>query len=357
MPETIQRQIQQSCFKNVYWFSRYLLNTDQFGALGKSKETQLLNTVTILETLLAQENFSESEKVILMKNTLAESIKNLSSPNTKIYNLSLNLINRLDEDIQTVEDVFVFCIAVKYFVVPINRAISLVPADDKKFCETAAKNILDTFGEKNIAELIQVWDNLGVKGCLDIERGLIVEEFTKLLENLSRLKIPHSQLDDNIMLTAFVQEFERRLGQKRKARGGTSLESVADFIFDYYKFNSTEKPNHFDQDIEVDKWFKCKDGWIIGISCKRTLRERWKQLSQADRGTLSHFKIRELWHLITFDNDLTDDKIVRLGEQGQIFYLQDSSEVYKKCSAHPGMKNYVRPLKNFVNDIRNLVPR
>ena len=355
MPETIQRQIQQSCFKNVYWFSRYLLNTDQFGALGKSKETQLLNTVTILETLLAQENFSDAEKVILLKNTLAESIKNLSSPNTKIYNLSLNLINRLDEDIQTVEDVFVFCIAVKYFVVPINRAISLVPADDKKFCETAAKNILDTFGEKNIAELIKVWDNLGVKGCLDIERGLIVEEFTKLLENLSRLKIPHSQLDDNIMLTAFVQEFERRLGQKRKSRGGTSLESVADFIFDYYKFKSTEKPNHFDQDIEVDKWFKCKDGWIVGISCKRTLRERWKQLSQADRGTLSHFKIRELWHLITFDNDLTDDKIVRLGEQGQIFYLQDSSEIYKKCSIHPGMKNYVRPLKNFVNDIRNLI--
>lgn len=59
--------------------------------------------------------------------------------------------------------------------------------------------------------------------------------------------------------------------------------------------------------------------------------------------------------MITFDNDLTDDKIVRLGEQGQIFYLQDSSEIYKKCSIHPGMKNYVRPLKNFVNDIRNLI--
>lgn len=70
------------------------------------------------------------------------------------------------------------------------------------------------------------------------------------------------------------------------------------------------------QDLEVDKWFKCKDGWSIGISCKRTLRERWKQLSQADRGTLSRFKIKELWHLITYDKDLTDDKIVRLGEQG-----------------------------------------
>ncbi len=70
---------------------------------------------------------------------------------------------------------------------------------------------------------------------------------------------------------------------------------------------------------------------------------------------MSHFKIRELWHLITFDNDLSDDKIVRLGEQGQFFYLPAASDTYKKCSEHPGMKNYVRSLNNFVNDIKNLI--
>ena len=193
-----------------------------------------------------------------------------------------------------------------------------------------------------------------MKACLDAERALVVEEFIRFTENLSAISISHDEFDDKIMLTAFVQEFERRLGQKRKARGGTSLETVTDFIFDYYGFKSTSKPSHFDQDIEVDKWFKCKDGWIVGISCKRTLRERWKQLSKADRGTLSHFKIRELWHLITFDKDLSDDKIVRLGEQGQIFYLPESSETFKKCSEHPGMKNYVRPLNNFVSDIKKL---
>ncbi len=243
----------------------------------------------------------------------------------------------------------------KYVVAPINHALSLIPSDDKKFCETAAKNILDTFGEEKIALLIETWDSLGIKGCLDAERTSVVESFIKFLRNLSSLKISHSKLDDAMMMTAFVQEFERRLGQKRKARGGASLETVADFIFNYYEFKSTNEPSHFDQDIEVDKWFKCRDGWVVGISCKRTLRERWKQLSQADRGTLSHFKIRELWHLITFDKDLSDDKIVRLGEQGQIFYLPDTSETYKKCSAHPGMKNYVRPLNNFVSDIRQLI--
>ena len=190
---------------------------------------------------------------------------------------------------------------------------------------------------------------MGVKGCLDVERALVVEEFINFVENLARLNIFHSDFDDNIMLTAFMQEFERRLGQKRKARGGNSLETVADFIFNYYNFSSTDKPTHFAADLEVDKWFKCNDGWIIGISCKRTLRERWKQLSQADKKTLANFKIREIWHLITYDNDLSDDKILKLGEQGQIFYL---GAAYEKFSAY---QNYVRPLSNFIGDVRKLI--
>ncbi len=313
-----------------------------------------MELVSVLENLVTQENFSTEEKFLLSKTTLLNEIKNLVKPSTKTHILALNLVQQLDKDIKTVEDVIIFCVAMKYLVAPINRAMEIVPSDDKKFCETAAKSILDTFGEEKIALLIETWDDLGVKGCLDAERTLVIETFTRLQENLSALNIFHSKLDDNIMLTAFIQEFERRLGQKRKSRGGNSLETVADFIFDYYGFKSTSEPSHFDQDIEVDKWFKCKDGWVVGISCKRTLRERWKQLSQADRGTLSHFKIREFWHLITFDKDLSDDKIVRLGEQGQIFYLPITSETYKKCSAHPGMKDYVRPLNNFVSDIRKL---
>ena len=44
----------------------------------------------------------------------------------------------------------------------------------------------------------------------------------------------------------------------------------------------TDKPEHFQADIEVDKWVRAFNGWLIGISCKRTLRERWKQVSSAD---------------------------------------------------------------------------
>lgn len=353
MSECMHQKIQRSPFKNIYWFSRYLLNTDQYGALGKQKESQLLSTVNLLESLMAQKELSDKEKIIVLKEILSKEILNMVSVGTKMYTMALNFVDVLNEEINSIDDMAIFCITVKYIVVPINHALMTVPSDDTEFCNKSAKSILDSLGETKAGLVISTWDALGAKGCLDAERTAVVEEFTTLISHLQSLKIEHDNVDDNILLTAFVQEFERRLGQKRKARGGNSLETVTSFLFDYYKFKSTSAPSHFDQDLEVDKWFKCKDGWTIGISCKRTLRERWKQLSQADRGTLSHFKVKELWHLITYDKDLSDDKIVRLGEQGQIFYLLDTSETYCRCHAHPGMKDYVRPLSGLIHDIRD----
>ena len=78
MISTIHAQIQKSPFKNIYWFSRYLMNTDQFGALGKLKERQLLELVALLENLAAQENFSAAEKFLLLKKILLTEIKNLT---------------------------------------------------------------------------------------------------------------------------------------------------------------------------------------------------------------------------------------------------------------------------------------
>lgn len=354
MSETIHQKIEKSPFKNIYWFARYLLNTDQYGAFGKIKETQMLSTVSVLENLIIQSRMTDSEKMTVCKETLTKEIKSMVKSNTKHAGLAENFIDVLDTEIKTLEDVVVFCITMKYVVAPINRAIAIVPSNDMDFCKKTAVSILDSLGEEKAGLVISTWDNLGVKGCLDVERTAVVEEFTKLIDNLSSFNtIEHNSLEDNIILTAFVQEFERRLGQKRKARGGNSLESVVHFLFSYYNFPSVDAPSHFNQDLEVDKWYKCKDGWLIGISCKRTLRERWKQVSQADRGTLSHFKIKELWHIMTYDKDLSDDKIVRLGEQGQIFYLMEDSDTYIRCSKHIGMKTYVRPLSSLIADIRN----
>lgn len=352
MSMTITQKIEKSPFKNIYWFSRHLLNTDQYGALGKEKEKQFLEVVTILESLMVQNELTDEEKYVVCKETLAKEIEQMCRPKTKKSEQAHNLVETLYHEINSLEDIIIFCITVKYVVAPLNHALITIPSDDEEFARKKVESILNTLGEEKVSMVVSTWDKLGVRGCLDIERAVVIEEFTKLIDNVNSLKINHEQLEDNLIYTAFVQEFERRLGQKRKARSGHSLESVVDYLFEYYKLPSAERPEHFNHDLEIDKWFKCKDGWTIGISCKRTLRERWKQLSQADDRILSSFKIKELWHIITYDYDLSDEKLVTLGKQRQIFYLSENSDKYKRFSKHIGMKEYVRPLSQLVSDIK-----
>lgn len=350
MAETIQERIAHSPFRNIYWFARYLVDTDQYGSIGKQKESQMLSIVKLLETVLVQP-ISDSEKLTVAKATLNTEVLGLFKEESKLFSCGENFVDTVIKDWNTLNDVSVFCITMKYVVHPINQAISQVPSDDSEFSLKIAKTMLDSLGESNVGTVIKTWDNLGIKGCLDAERSIVVEEFSKLLENLKTVDIEHTELDDNLLLTAFVQEMERRLGQKRKSRGGGSLESSVDYIFKYYGFQSSPAPIHFDTNLEVDKWFKTRDGWFIGISLKRTLRERWKQVNVSS-DTLSHYKIKALWNISVFDKDLSDEKITMGGSQRQYYYLLDNSKVYERCASHEGMRDYVRPMSGLINDIR-----
>lgn len=355
MTETFSDQIQASAYRKVYWFARYLIDTDNFGGIGQKKPQEVMQAVVSAERLLAAIPFSfESAKALLIS-----SINSIGKERSKLRLAAERLAGRLEEEISTREDLAAFCIAMRHVVDPINSALKRIPSDDKYFVRQAITELVKRKGETGAGEIIALWNRLGVEGCINAERTEVVTTFAALMHALDECLEKRSAIDEYLISTAFVQEFERRLGQKRKTRGGGSLEDVVSFIFAHFGFErfATPSPTHFVQDIEVDKWFRCYDGWSIGISCKRTLRERWKQLSQADRGTLSRFKIKEIWHLITFDTDLTDDKITRLGEQNHIFYLADSSNVYQRCSSHVGMKSYVRPLSQLVSDIRKNVAR
>ena len=343
--------VHSSPWRNAYWFARILLDTDKYGSIGTNKERQISALVTKLDSILNCNALSYNDKFKVCCDTLFNTIKSLFKQDTKAASSAEKCAHALYDEIKTINDIIVFIVTVSYIVLPANSALKRIPSSDAVFCREAAKDILDSLGKSNVDKIIIAWDTLGVRGCLDAERVEIIREFTKLRHNLEALNIERYEVEDNAILTAFVQEFERRLGQKRKTRAGGSLEDVATFLFNYFKFDSHPTPDHFQSDIEVDKWFRCVDGWDIGISCKRTLRERWKQVSSADYNTLSKHKIKEIWHLITYDKDLSDDKITMLGQQRQIFYLSDSSERYKSASQHIGMRNYVRPLSRLIDDI------
>lgn len=356
MSNTYAQQIANSPLQNVYWFARYLIATD-YGAIGCFYDEKLMKVVAEIERLLAQPFENKKDTYEIAKKHLLSEIRTFPKEGCKKAAQAMNLTRILENELASIEEISAFCIAMRHIVSPINSAMKRIPSNDKDYVLKYATEFLQAKGESGAGELIQWWDKVGQRGCLDAERTEVVAGFSALMAALENDMRDKSRLDEYLITTAFVQEFERRLGQKRKSRGGGSLEDVVDFLFTNFKFPSTEKPTHFDHDIEVDKWFKCADGWIIGISCKRTLRERWKQLSQANAGTLSHHKIKEIWHISTFDSDLSEEKVVRLGEQRHIFYLMDNGDAYKKYSNHIGMKDYVRPLSRLIFDIRDNIKR
>lgn len=337
----------QNRWHNVYWFSRMLINNDKYVAIGK--EPKLLSTITSSLRLVAKE--SKGKKTLdLQKQTLRNIIEERYKKTSSWENRVQRMLNELDQEIRTLEDMEVFILTCENIMLPLHQAISNIPSSDREFTESIAKSYLDIQGEFGLATVINLWDDLGVKGCLTAERAEIIRAFTTLRVLLTKDK-SITEEERDIVLTSFTQEFERRAAQKRKKRAGGSLEDVTDFILGYYKIKRAEAPSHFQADLEVDNWIKTKDGWLIGISCKRTIRERWKNVSSSTE-VYNRFKVKYIFHVVTFDEDLSDDKLTLLGEQRQIFYLPDNSRRLKHASQHVGLKNYVRPISQLINDIR-----
>ena len=345
--DPIQKVVFKNPWRNVYWFARMLINGDKYGSVGKESEF-LMQLAAGLRAVVTEEQRSDSMKVELaisvLKNLVDKRFSKATGKSARVKLFFEDLIKKL----LTVEDLNVFVCAAESILVPINLALTTIPSNDREFTEAIAKTYLDKLGDAGLATVVGFWDDAGVEGCLNAERVAVLRSFTHLRRDLAHMP----ELELNLVLTAFMQEFERRLGQKRKGRAGGSLEDVASFLFNYYGVKADDRPDHFQADIEVDKWVRCKDKWLIAISCKRTLRERWKQVSSASSEILSKHRIKQIWHLVTYDEDLSDDKLALLGGQRHIFYLRDESRKLAEFSGHIGLKSYVRPMSAFITDLK-----
>ncbi|MBL7987248.1 MAG: hypothetical protein JNJ94_04225 [Chlorobi bacterium] len=340
----------QNKWHNTYWFSRMLINNDKYGAIGK--EPELLAMLASSLRVIARENKND-DTLDLQKQAIRNIIEGRYRKTTSKDNRIQLLLKELGEEIKTSDDMNVFILTCENVMLPLHQAITNIPSTDREFALNIAKSYLDVQGEQGLAQVISLWDDLGVKGCLTAERTEIVRAFTTLRILLTKDQ-SFSEEDRDIILTAFTQEFERRAAQKRKKRAGGSLEDVTDFILGYYKIKRAQAPAHFQADLEVDNWVKTKDGWLIGISCKRTLRERWKNVSSSTE-IYNRFKVKHIFHVVTFDEDLSDDKLTILGEQRQVFYLPDNSRRLQYALAHVGLKNYVRPISQLIRDLKEQV--
>ncbi|MGG3622223.1 hypothetical protein ABES25_01415 [Bacillus gobiensis] len=339
-------------WEKAYWYLRLLVNTDRYGGLSKNGS----KLIKLHDFLLSGYNFVKASdepdevKVKTLMSILEQVILEKVREDSKKYYVSLDLIDELKKYLLTLTDFYVFATVIKNILLPTNDIIKKVPTGEGiEFALTYANALLDSKHEKGLSNLIREWDLITEDLCLNRERELMVSLFNDVRKTFKD-NLSETELD--VILTATCQEYERRVSQKRKQRAGGDLETATSFILDYFNFKRATGPEHFNAGIEVDNWVKDKKGWYIGISLKRTLRERWKQTYTTEIGLLDRYKIKYIIHLLNNDRDLSDTKIGEMGSYRHLFFIADDSKVLKEYREHVALKNYVFPMSSLIRKLR-----
>lgn len=349
---------QLNSVEKIYWYLRYFVETDK-GAVAKKKQQIISLAETLGAVFSSVQSEDEGTIVTVMNKTVSDVLLANYKSGTKQFDKVDELVSELAQLTLSPDDFYSLIFCLNHILIPSSEALDRVPTTEAtQIASLYAKNLLATKGTAGLSNIFLEWDSITLDICLNRERDICSQLFktvrTKLetdrpFNETSSIEKPNNT---DIILSSVIQEFERRLGQKRKQRSGQDLESATGFIFEYFNIAAADKPKHFTAAIEVDNWIKDKKGWYIGFSLKRTLRERWKQ-TVVDKDTLTEFKIRYIVHLICNDGDLTESKIADMGAKRHLFFVPDSSDVLTRVSSDNVLIDYVKPMSELISFIKS----
>ncbi len=144
-----------------------------------------------------------------------------------------------------------------------------------------------------------------------------------------------------------IQRMEFESSQTRKARGGKSFEQIIEHLLKAIGV-SCEKPygkarkilKRVDLVIPDQNIAMNRPDQAFFLSCKRTLRERWKQAIPERKPSWRVF-------LLTIDENLPEDKANEIDTLGMIVYIRDEL----KEQGYLKHKNWIRKLSDLPKDI------
>jgi hypothetical protein len=349
-------------WEKAYWLMRLLVDTNRFGALSKdgNRIRRIKDSLLTAFKQLHKNREDDSDQIEIMMSIFEQTLLENVNKSSKKYDSYVALYDEIGSFIQTPRDLFVLAITIQELLIPTNEAVQKVPTQEcTAFARKYFKTILDIKREKGLSNIVREWDILTEDIALNRERDIIIELFRRIKSDFSATAsgydVQASEGDMEVILTAVCQEYERRVGQKRKQRAGQDLEGATEFIFKYFNIKTSGGPEHFTAGMEVDNWIKDKKGWFIGISLKRTLRERWKQTYTTETGLYDRYKIKHIIHIINNDFDLSDSKITELGAYRHLFFVADDSNVLQELRHHIAMGKYIFPMSSLISEIRKMI--
>lgn len=327
----IESLYQEYSDHNFFWFVRDLTK-GAYAGFGKRQKKCL----DIHEELESQFHNSDTEELL---NIFEDRVLSHYSEGNKNYDQIMKLINATRYRVNNKEDIKDLSLAL-YCSAKMSEHINKTEYFTKDDIEKIVKSVIWEDGkivpENAFGALLNV-DARGEHLNLASQR----EHAVKLLDEVE------GEFDDenrHKYESALIQWYEMRCSNSRVSNAGSVLEKALDRIFEEAGIPSEGSPEHYG-DLEIDN--KVSGENTVGISCKRTQRERLKQ--SYPRQELDD--LDEIWFVTLQLGDVSESKLREMSTFPIRMYVPRDSSVWKNHKDNGKVQEVLFPAEEFLEDI------
>jgi len=329
----------------VYWFARDLVAA-RFSGYATNETDALQELSAVLSTELAAGTDIDTLTTLLRERILGSVTKLYGGDISKKYRQTEDMTERICRRIESREDIAEFCIAADA-VVRTSRIMETTPSFGEPEIHAIVDETLETDGTVDPTMAFDALFLVDVEGeatQLGAQRAPLIEYVSELFDALSA-DSNWSRRDVVRIVSGIVQEYERRAGQSRASTAGNVLETGLQRVFERVGIPASGVPEHFG-DLEVDNLVDGPEG-TVGFSCKRTLRERFKQslARQAQIGA------DEVWFVSLMMSDISREKLQVIAHDGGRIYVPRDSFVWQQYHDDTELSYALCPADEFISDV------
>ncbi len=334
----------------VYWFARDLV-ASSYGSYATKETNNLRQLSTQLKKQIEGNALGETN-VKTQKHLIEETItgavnKTYGGDISKRYRQTEDLVERILRRIEDQDDVREFRIAIDA-VVRTSEILNTTPSFGKtEIIEIVDEALQTESGSLDPTKAYDALFNVDFEGeayQLGAQREPLIEYVHEMINDLH--SDPHVEKKEVArIISGIAQEYERRAGQSRASTAGNVLETGLHHIFNQFQIPATGNPAHFG-DLEIDNMVQGPEG-SIGFSCKRTLRERFRQSLSRE----AEIGVDEVWFVSLLMADVSKEKLQDISNDGSRIYVPRDSFVWNQYSNNDKLSYTLRPADEFISDV------
>lgn len=335
----------------VYWFARDLV-ASSYGSFA-ARETETLRRLSeqikrdLDDRGLTQETDLEDIKMRIEESITGAVNRMYGGDISKRYRQTEDLAERVLRRIEEKDDIRELRVAIDA-VVRTGEILTTAPSfGEEEIVSIVDETLQDDRGALNPSKAYDGLYNVDFEGeayQLGAQREPLVDY---VYEEIGEFRADPHINDREIarIISGIVQEYERRAGQSRASTAGNVLETALQYIFHQFGIPASGNPAHFG-DLEIDNVVDGPNG-SIGFSCKRTLRERFRQSLSRE----AEIGVDEVWFVSLMMADVSEEKIQDISNDGSRIYVPRDSFVWSQYHTDDHLSYTLRPADQFIRDI------